>query len=1071
MIPQQTIDEVLERADIVEVIHDFVPLKKSGINYKGFSPFNQEKTASFYVVPAKGIFKDFSSGKGGNVLYFLMQHEKYSYPEAVLYLAKKYNIEVKEENPELASELKLRDTFYRANELAKDFYLSQLYRPENSKILEYLKSRFTDDEILEWQIGIAPDEWTGLRDHMNKQGWDDAMLIDSNLARKNNKTYDFFRNRVIFPIENASGRICGFGSRSLPWEMAENERLPKYINSPVSVIYDKSKVLYGYSRARKEIAKQGMCYIVEGYTDLISMHTAGLTNSVAVCGTSLTEKHIQILKKHCNTINLFLDGDDPGQNAIIKKSELILKAGMNALITIIPENHDPDSYLKTLAIDKELKEKPAEIIKAFGTSFLSWRAKLLLKGTDEDPRAKHIAFKEIIRLLSLVPDRSMRNLLLDDLIKKNKLQRKLMKDMLENELGNDEAAYDDDLPAEVDAREYQRWGFYAYKNEYYFRTKEGIIKISNFIMKPLFHIESATNSTRLYELTNYKGFKVVVQLDMQEMTSLQAFKKNVEGRGNFLYWGQDIQWSRLKLKLYEETRSATEIKNLGWQKEGFWAWSNGIILQDGSFNPIDEFGICEFENNNYFIAAYSKIYISDKSIYEDERKFKFRTRDEITIRKWSDQFTLVFGDNGKIGIAFWIASVFRDHILKIFGNFPILNLFGPKGTGKSQMAIALSYLFGEGQKPFNIHNGTKPGLAEHIQSFINSVALIDEYKNSLDYDKIETLKSIYDAIGRSRINMEKNKKETTKVNSGVILMGQEMPTADVALFSRTVFLTYHKTIFNDQEKKYYQDLKDMQNDGLAHLTSMLIQHRQYFISNYYTIYDQVLGDLNTVFNNERIEDRIMRNFASILAAFRTIENNIKLSFNYQNLLQICIDSIRIQNSQIDSSNEVSTFWKILEAMFDENVLIDGWHFKIQYTDSIRGKSKTIDFGTGGAKSILKFKFNSVIKLYSEHASRMKVKPLPADTLKYYLENHDAFIIVEKDCRFTLTEFSKIEGKVIEQKQITTAYCFDYSKLKINLAREAIMAKEDSIPIGYKVPYTDNESFSIAAKENDDSFPF
>lgn len=966
------------------------------------------------------------------------------------------------------------NSFFEANKSAKDFFVSQLYLPENAKNLEYIKSRFTDDEILEWQIGIAPDGWTGLFDEMKSQGWEKEPLIEFNLVRqKNSRTYDFFRKRIIFPIENETGNICAFGARALPWDLEnqiENEdededkdKIPKYINSPESVFYKKSKLLLGLSRARKEIRKNDLCHVVEGYSDLIKMHSAGLINTVAPCGTSLTEDHVIVIKKHCKKINLVFDGDDAGFKAMLPAAEKILKAGVIAMITRLPEGEDPGSFIK---------DDTSAYIHENQQSFVSWYASKQLAGTNEDPVALHKALKEIARIICLIQDRAMKDLIIDDLVKKFELKRKLFKEIIDNETSDQSGIYDDDLPDEVDAREYQRWGFYSYKNEYYFRTKEGIMKMSNFVMKPLFHIQSATNSTRLYELTNYKGFKVVVQLDMQEMTSLQAFTKHVEGRGNFLYWGQAAQWSRLKGRLYEETRSATEIKNLGWQKEGFWAWSNGIILQDGTFESVDEYGIVEFENNSYFIPAFSKIYIADKSIFEDERKFKFRSRDEINLRRWSEMFTLVFGNAGKIGIAFAIAAVFRDHILKIHGNFPLLNLFGPKGTGKSQMAIALSFLFGEGQKPFNIHNGTKAGFAEHVQLFINSIAIVDEYKNGIEPDKIETLKSIYDAIGRTRMSLEKtNRRESTKVNSAVILLGQEMPTADVALFSRTIFLTFHKSVFSEVEKQNYQNLKDLQNEGLSHLISMLIRNRQYFVKNYYNIHGNTLGDLNEVFSSDRIEDRIMRNFAVILAAFRTIENIIKFPFTYKDLLEIAIECIKTQNSQINSSNEVSTFWNILEAMFDDNVLIEGWHFKVQYTDTIRGKTRSIDFGTGGAKSVLKFKFNSVIKLYSEHAGRMKVKPLPADTLKYYLENHEAFIIVEKDCRFTLSEFSQSEGKVIEQKQITTAYCFDYSKLKINLSREAVMTKEDTLPIGFKMPANEIISYDMAASAEKDELPW
>lgn len=1032
MISRETIANVLDRADILEVVSEFVKLQKAGKDYKGLSPFTDEKKPSFYVVPAKGIFKDFSSGKGGSAVTFLMELEKLSFPEAIRWLAKKYDITLEDKEPEDPEQDHMRELIFEMNGIASRFFSSQLYHPDNSRILEYIKSRFSDDDIVSWQIGIAPDKWTGFQDECITQCWaETASLLKSNLVReKNGKTFDYFRNRVIFPIENAVGNICGFGGRALPWD---KEDQAKYINSPDSAVYNKSRLLFGLSRARKEISRLDVCHLVEGYADVVAMHAAGVINTVAPCGTALTEEQILQIKKLCRKINMIYDADTAGFNATLRSAELILRAGVAAYVTRLPDGEDPGSFIK---------EDTTSYIATNQQSFISWRAKSLLEGTGEDPLARHNALKEIVRYLSLISDRALRDIFVEDLCKKNRIQRKTVKDLLDESTG-DGSVSSDDLPGDVDAREFERWGFYDYKNEYYFRTKDDIVKMSNFVMKPLFHVESAVDTRRIYELTNYKGFRVVVDFDMQEMTSLQAFRKNVEGRGNYLFWGTDIQFGKLKLKLYEETKTCMEIKNLGWQKEGFWAWSNGIIMPDGSFLPVDEYGIVEFANNHYFIPAFSKIYLNDRSIFIDERKFKFKTR-EVSLRQWCDQFFLVFGDNAKVGIAFWIASIFRDYILHIFKNFPLLNLFGPKGTGKSQMAMSLSCLFGQGQTPFNIHNGTKPGLAEHIQQFINALAWVDEYKNSLEYDKIETLKSIYDSIGRSRMNLDKGKKkETTLVNSAVILSGQEMPTADVALFSRMIFCRFHKTSFDDAEKQHYDRLKAMENEGLSHLTSLIVPMREYFEKNFYKNYDNTLTDLSQFFANDKIEDRIIRNFSTIVAAFRTLEDKFDFGFTYDDLNFLAKSFVLVQNNQVYSSNEVSIFWNILEAMFDDNIIEDQWHFKIKYTDTITTNKGDIFFGNGNAKNILKFKLNIIIKLYSEHAKKMGVKPLPADTIKYYLENHDSFVGVEKSCRFTRKEYSQAEGQAIEQKQITSAYCFDYDRLKINLSREAIMTKENT----------------------------
>jgi hypothetical protein len=502
--------------------------------------------------------------------------------------------------------------------------------------------------------------------------------------------------------------------------------------------------------------------------------------------------------------------------------------------------------------------------------------------------------------------------------------------------------------------------------------------------------------------------------------------------------------NKLKLKLYEMTKTCYEIRNLGWQKEGFWAWSNGII-DEGIFKPIDENGLVEFNHKYYFIPAFSKIYIDDKSIFIDERKFMYRASD-ITIRQWATKFIDVFNDNASLGIAFWVAAIFRDFIKHITKNFPILNLFGPKATGKSQMALSLCCLFGEGQVPLNIHNATKAGLAEHIQLFINAFAWIDEYKNSLDYDKIETLKSIYDSIGRSRMNMDKrNKKETTLVNSAVILSGQEMPTADVALFSRVIFLQFHKTKFTTEEQKNFDELKEMENDGLSHLSTEIISHRKYFEKNFYIEYEKVLTDICARVDKSNIEDRILRSFCTILAAFKTIENKVDFPCTYESLKEIGIQSIIDQNSQISLSNEMAIFWEIIEALFDENILIDRWTFKVETCPDINLTKGIKIFET--PIEILKLKFSSIYKLYAEHARRTGQNVLPNTTLKYYLEKSPYWIGKEDSSRFTWEYYDVVLKETVKQSQVTVAYCFDYKKLGINLIRtnenEVWLKKEEN----------------------------
>jgi len=1054
MINQITIENVFSTVKAVDVISPYVDLKKSGKNWKGKCPFHNETDSSFTVSPELNIFTCFGCNKSGNAINFLMQHKHMSYPQAIKEVASLYNIEVIEDDlsEEDAGNIHKRELFFDIYEQAKQFYHDNLFKGENAIALEYALSRFSIDEIQQYQIGFAADHWHDLRDHLLKHtSADEGLLTESKLISLSKERYfDHFRNRLMFPIWNSSNRVISFGGRLLP-----DAKGPKYLNTSNSLIYNKSNTLYLFSHAIKTIRETSSFSLVEGYTDAITLHSNSITNTIAPCGTALTDDQVSLLKQHAKTATLIYDGDSAGNAAANESTLKLIKAGLIVNIVNLPANMDPDDYFKS-------KDKNNKSLKSLTEVFLFYRAKMFAKDSD-DPMAKHDGIKYLSKLIHFYPDKSLRTFYIEELSKILRCTKKQFIDELASLDASQVASSSelDSLPEGIDVSDFEKFGFYAYNNEYYFRTDKGSRqKLSNFMMKPLFHVESTNDTKRIYQLINYRGHKIVVDFDMQEMVSISNFRGNIEGKGNFLFWGQEHHMNKLKLKLYEETRTCTEITNLGWQKEGFFAWANGIINPDGTFTPIDENGLLNYNNKDFFIPAFSKIFIDDRSIFLDERKFKYQERD-ITLDQWSELFIKVFGDNAKLGIAFWIAAIFRDQMLYIFNNFPILNLFGPKGTGKSQMAMSLSCLYGQQQTPFNIHNGTKPGLAEHVQQFINAFSWIDEYKNNIEYDKIETLKSIYDAIGRNRLNFEKGKKkETTQVNSAVILSGQEMPTADVALFSRVIFLQFHQTEYSQEEKKNYDLLKSMEKEGLSHLTSSIIAYRKYFVENFYNIYDSVLSDLFSELEHIGIEDRILRSFCTILAAFKTIHTKLNLPLDYDDLRSVAIKAITDQNSQISNSNEISMFWETIEALFDENIIMDRWHFKIDTCNELKLRTEIKELNP--PINVLKLKFSVIYKLYATHSKRSGQGVLPNSTLKYYLENNPAFLGVEKSSKFTLKEFSNSEGKFIEQHQVTTAYCFNYDKLAINLIR--IPSKENPMDIM-------TSSVPVSVNTDKDDIPF
>tara|TARA_B110000261_G_C13091377_1_gene360037 strand:+ start:764 stop:2719 length:1956 start_codon:yes stop_codon:yes gene_type:complete len=401
LISKNTIDQVYETARVEEVIGDFVGLKKSGTNFKGLSPFTQERSPSFMVSPVKQIWKDFSSGKGGNVVAFLMEHEHFSYPEAIRYLAKKYNIEIEETEQTDAEKEKLneRESMFLVAEHANSYFKETLWEASEGKAigLTYFKERgFTDETIKKFDLGYSPQEKDAFSKSALKNGFQLDFLEKTGLTIINeNYQVDRFRGRVMFPIKSLSGRVVGFGGRIL----GDNKKTAKYLNSPESEIYHKSKVLYGIYEAKQSIAKEDVCYLVEGYTDVIQMVQSGVTNVVSSSGTALTELQIRLIQRLTQNIVVLFDGDAAGLRASLRGIDMILAQGMNVRVCSFPEGEDPDSFAK-----KNSQEAIEIFFKDNSKDFIQFKASLLLKDAMNDPVKKAATIRDIVESISKIPD-------------------------------------------------------------------------------------------------------------------------------------------------------------------------------------------------------------------------------------------------------------------------------------------------------------------------------------------------------------------------------------------------------------------------------------------------------------------------------------------------------------------------------------------------------------------------------------------------------------------------------------------------------------------------------------------
>jgi len=401
MISRSTIDRVFESARVEEVIGEFVQLKKAGSNFKGLSPFTDEKSPSFMVSPVKQIWKDFSTGKGGNSVSFLMEHEHYTYPEALRWLAKKYNIEIEEteQTSEEKTQMNERESMFLVSKFAKDYFHNIMLSSNKGKAigLSYFKERgFIDGTIKKFDLGYCIDEWDNFTKAALAKGYDLKYLASTGLTIvKENKQFDRFKGRVMFPIHSMSGRILGFGGRIL----TNDKKAAKYLNSPESDIYHKSKILYGIYQAKKEIAKQDNCFLVEGYTDVISFHQSGIENVVASSGTALTSDQIRLVNRLTKNITVLFDGDAAGIRASIRGIDLILEQGMNVKVVQFPDGEDPDSFAKSHS-DAELKE----YLENSAQDFINFKVSLLLKDSENDPIKKASVIRDIVTSISKIPD-------------------------------------------------------------------------------------------------------------------------------------------------------------------------------------------------------------------------------------------------------------------------------------------------------------------------------------------------------------------------------------------------------------------------------------------------------------------------------------------------------------------------------------------------------------------------------------------------------------------------------------------------------------------------------------------
>lgn len=1025
MIRQEIIDTILDRTDIVQVIAQHVQLKKSGIRYVGCCPFHQEKTPSFYVFPHTGTFKCFGCGEGGDAIHFIEKAENKTFVEAVRTLAQKANVQIEEQEESVEEKQKRmhREALWITNKQVADFYRKQFL--DSKEAQEYAYRRWGKDYCTMQEIGYAPKDG-----HTMQQLPVKAEFLKE-LGLLNRGGYDFYQNRVVIQIHDRFGHVIGFTARCM------DDQQPKYLNSSESDIFHKSYVLFGIEDAWKTAAKQDKMFLVEGAPDCMRLQSIGIHNTVAALGSAWNDSHFSTIKRVTSKVCFLPDADPPkkgethghGVQVVMEAGTQAMEYGLTVSVKEIPDTEenikqDPDSFFKNTNIFNATEE----------VDFILWMADKLFPHTTTTEEQRE-AIKEIAYLLSLIDDETGVSMYIGKLTKYYQGKRLWLKAVDEERKKREQETKTTKDKEENDLN--RKYGFYVDHGCYMSITEKGsVYEWSNFTMLPLFHIKDNVNPKRLYKIKNCINCEEIVELKQEDLISISKFKQKVEGLGNYIWKATERELTKLKSYLYEKTETATEITQMGWQRAGFYAFGNGVVF-NGVFQETDENGIVRLKDKgNYYLPSNSKIYKADPKLFTFEKQFVHLNLSSVTLTQFTDQLFKVYGDNGRVGFCFYLATLFRDVVTSTSANhwFPILNLFGPKGSGKSELGHTLLSLFTIAYTAPNIQNSTPSALNDTVAASANALAHIDEYKNDLDVKIIEFLKGLWDGTGRTRMNMDLDKKkETTAVDAGIILSGQEMPTADIALFTRIIFLQFPRSEFSDKEKQNYKKLLDMRSLGLTHLTIELLKQRRHFEQAWSTAFKETQADVGNALGDAKGEDRIMNNWCVPLAALRVLQSCIP-NLSYDDMLRVIVDGIRKQNAECKTNGELGGFWNTVQYLVSDGELIDGGDFFIRFLNHL--KTDVADVTWTERRPVLFLQKTRVFNLYRKEGRQTNDKVLPTDALRYYLQNSTAYL-GEKVARFDVykkgspvydTTKSATNKPPTRVTSAQRAYCFAYDRL-------------------------------------------
>jgi len=1011
MLSPSKIADFKDQIDIVRVAEMLnLDLKKEGQIHSACCPIHKEKTPSFKIFQAKKNYKCFGCGAYGDAISLVEEIQKVNFIEACKWLASRLNIHLQFEEETVAQKAvrTKRESAYDSNK---------------AKAHRFFKNLTEDHEYL------------------IEKGWSKETRIAFGIGLA---TEGFFKDRIVFPITDDRKRVVGFTCRDLT-----GKALAKYLNSKEDEVYRKRSTLYGLYQVKQ--TGSTTAEIMEGSTDVISAHDKGYTNAMATCGTSFTEEHCKLLKRHgFDSICFTFDGDKAGMKAlaaaVLKAVKFDFKVSMRELF-----GEDPDDILSDVPVDVSHAGFPSPIYYRKSNRFLPaeedgltyiFNSFYCLETTYSPIQIVDIQ-RKMITYLAAIKNELVRSTYFDVAckvlsIKKSTTFKKALDQATPVTKGEEKTEEKFKLTHEQE-NHVRKWGFFAdlsnstEKRGYWFDVgRRTWIRETNFTIEPLFHKKSDEDSL-LVKINN--GSEIaIVDMPIKALFSYQDYKKMFRNQGDFHFKTHKPQYiNQINNSMSAKFPVCKEIEYLGWQKSrSFYAFSDGIA-KEGEFHKVDEFGMVELDNQHYFLPAHSSINADkENDEFENERFYKFHDT-KYRFEEIADLMDKVYSNNsnGRIGVLYLVASLFRDLIYNRHKFFPHLFLFGKVQSGKSQLGWTLNNVFCPGLQFFNLHQGTYVGFNRKLGKAGNTTAVMDEFDQDLEFKKFQLLKSAYDGIGHEKGVMGSNVRTAmTAIRQSLCIIGQHLPTQNGnSLFSRSIVLSFSK----DEEKPWTQEeielytrLKKSEEEGLSHLILEITKHRKSFEKSYAQTFDQVFKTLRQELKGKKYDDRVLQNFAVLLSSSKILMDKIKYPFTFAEALEQCKEMILDQTEQMVGSEGSNQFWLVIKMLIQMKVVRESVHYKIAEVSEItvkegRKEAKRIIMvdDKGKPKKVLYIYVQQVWMLYLKEVRTMEgVEALDQASLKDYLKSSKAYLGNVQTCRIG--------------NDRTSALAFEYDKLPITL---------------------------------------